>query len=92
MSDMTTPLKQVIESFLKHRHDLPPAANYRHQLDLFCGWGEGQLERAVQMADVGPGLVNAYLSYRTTAASARSAHAARTVLRSLAGFLAERSA
>lgn len=92
MRDPTTPLKEVVDSFLMHRHDLSPAtaANYRHQLGLFYAWGEKQLERPLQVADVEPGGVNVYLNYRKNTVSAHSAHAAWKALRSFAGFLAER--
>jgi site-specific recombinase XerC len=92
MRDKNTPLEEVIESFLMHRHDLSEAtvANYRLQLRFYCDWLGRELGRSPRTEDVEPGLVNAFLSFRKSSVSGHSAHAAWKALRSLGNFLAER--
>lgn len=86
-----TPLREVVESFLMHRHDLSPASatNYRHWLMRFGRWCAITLEREAVVGDVEPGTVDAYLALlRLT--SPDGANSTWVALRSFAGFLAER--
>jgi len=92
LRDKKAALKEVSESFLIHRHDLSPKTqdNYRMQFRLFDTWVAAQLGRPTRVADVEPGIVNAYLEHRRATVSAQSAHAAWKALRSFAAFLSER--
>lgn len=92
MRSEKTPLKEVIDSFMAHRHDLSPAtaANYGFALGGYTEWVERELGRAARVGDVEPGTVNAYLAFRKTTVSGQSARSAWVALRSLARFLAER--
>jgi site-specific recombinase XerD len=92
MRNAHTPLLDVVDSFLVHRHDLSPATatNYRHAIHGFSEWCEQSLERPVEVGDVEPGMVEAYLAFRKTTGSAQCARVAWVALRSLARFLAER--
>ena len=86
-----TPLREVVDSFLMHRHDLSPASvvNYRHWLTRYDRWCTTSLERQAVVGDVEPGTVDAYLAdLRLT--SPDGANATWVALRSFAGFLAER--
>jgi len=71
LRDKKTPLKEVTESFLVHRHDLSPATqdNYRLQFRLYDGWVAAQLGRPTRVEDVEPGTVNAYLEHRRSTIS-----------------------
>lgn len=92
MRSAHTPLLEVVDSFLVHRHDLSPttATNYRHAIQAFAAWCERSLDRPAEVADVEPGTVETYLAFRKASASAQSARVAWVALRSLAKFLAER--
>jgi integrase/recombinase XerC len=90
MRGESTPLREVIESFLMHRHDLSPASalNYRHWLMRFDRWCTTTLGRQAVVGDVEPGTVDAYLAeLRLT--SPDGANSTWVALRSFAGFLAE---
>ena len=91
MRGENTPLQEVVDSFLMHRHDLSPASatNYRHWLSRFDRWCNCNLERRAVVGDVEPGTVDAYLA-DLRLASPDSANATWVALRSFAGFLAER--
>jgi len=91
MRGENTPLREVIDSFLMHRHDLSPASvvNYRGWLTRFDRWCVSTLERQAIVGDVEPGTVDAYLAdLRLT--SPDGANATWVAMRSFAGFLAER--
>jgi len=92
MRDEHTPLLDVVESFLVHRHDLSSVtmANYRIAIRSFAEWCEGQLGRTAELADLEAGTVEAYLAHRRTTGAAQSARSAWVALRSLARYLAER--
>ena len=92
MRDEHTPLLETIESFLVHRHDLSTAtvANYRLAIEIFAKWADERLGRTVELADLEPGTVEAFLTHRRNTASAQCARSAWVALRSLARFLAER--
>src|SRR5713226_6685839 len=92
MRDAHTPLSDVIESFLVHRHDLSTAtaANYRLAIQGFIDWCAQSLDRPAEVGDVEPGTVEAYLTHRKATVSAQSARSAWVALRSLSRFLAER--
>lgn len=92
MRDAHTPLLDVIDSFLMHRHDLAAAtaANYRLAIRGFSEWCAPTLGRPTEVGDVEPGTVESYLTFRKTSVSAQSARSAWVALRSLAKFLAER--
>ncbi|HUE85092.1 MAG TPA: tyrosine-type recombinase/integrase [Vicinamibacterales bacterium] len=92
MRDAHTPLLDIVDSFLVHRHDLSPATttNYRHAIQDFGAWCEGSIGRRAVISDLEPGTVEAYLAFRKTSASAQCARVAWVALRSLARFLAER--
>lgn len=91
MRGESTPLREVIESFLRHRHDLSAATavNYRHWLVRFDRWCTANLERSAVVGDVEPGTVDAYLA-ELRASSPDSANSTWVALRSFAAFLAER--
>ncbi|HET8569314.1 MAG TPA: tyrosine-type recombinase/integrase [Candidatus Limnocylindria bacterium] len=92
MRDAHTPLTDVVDSFLVHRHDLSPTTvtNYRHAIRAFIDWCEISIGRTAEVGDVEPGTVEAYLSFRKTSSSAQCARVGWVSLRSLAKFLAER--
>lgn len=92
MRDAHTPLTDVVDSFLVHRHDLSPttATNYRHAIQGFADWSHTTLARPAEVGDIEPGTVEAYLTFRKTGGSAQCARVAWVALRSLAKFLAER--
>ena len=92
MRDAHTPLVDVVESFLVHRHDLSTttAANYRLAIQGFADWCTQSLGRPAEVGDVEPGTVEAYLTHRKATVSAQSARSAWVALRSLSRFLAER--
>ena len=92
MRDVHTPLTEVIESFLVHRHDLSPATatNYRLAIRSFADWATTALERAAEVGDLEAGTVEAFLAHRKSTGSAQCARSAWVALRSLARFLAER--
>lgn len=92
MRDSHTPLYDIVDSFLVHRHDLSAitGTNYRHAIHGFGMWCEGTLGRPAEVGDLEPGTVEAYLAFRTTSASAQCARVAWVALRSLSKFLAER--
>jgi site-specific recombinase XerD len=92
MRDAHTPLLDMVDSFLVHRHDLSSATttNYRHAIHGFASWSEGALGHRVEVGDLEPGTVEAYLAFRKASASAQCARVAWVALRSLAKFLAER--
>ncbi|MGH2376968.1 MAG: tyrosine-type recombinase/integrase [Candidatus Limnocylindria bacterium] len=92
MRDARTPLLDVVDSFLVHRHDLSPvtATNYRHAINGFTEWCRERLERPAEVGDIEPGTVEAYLALRKASGSAQCARVAWVALRSLAKFLAER--
>ena len=92
MRDTHTPLLEVLDSYLVHRHDLSAATavNYRLAVTCFARWAEQSLGRPGEIGDVEAGTVEAYLSHRKTTVSAQSARLAWVALRSLAKFLAER--
>lgn len=92
MRSVHTPLREVVDSFLVHRHDLSPTTvtNYRHAVHAFADWCERSLDRPAEIADVEPGTLETYLAFRKTSVSGQSARVAWVALRSLARFLAER--
>jgi site-specific recombinase XerD len=91
MRDANTPLTDVVESFLVHRHDLSvvTAANYRRAILAFARWCEASLGRTT-VGEIEGGTVEAYLSYLKLRIGSQSARSAWVALRSLARFLAER--
>lgn len=92
MRSAHTPLLEVVDSFLVHRHDLSPATatNYRDAIHAFSDWCEHSLDRPAEVGDVEPGTVETYLAFRKASVSAHCARGAWVALRSLARFLAER--
>jgi integrase/recombinase XerD len=92
MRDVHTPLTEVIDSFLTHRHDLSArtAMNYRRAISGFAKWCGTSIGREAEISDIEPGTVEGYLAFRRTNSSAQCARVAWVALRSLARFLAER--
>lgn len=86
-----TPLREVVDSFLMHRHDLSPASavNYRYWLSRFDRWCGINLERPAVVGDIEPGTVDAFIG-ELRLSSADGANSSWVALRSLAAFLAER--
>ena len=60
MRDVHTPLIDVIDSFLTHRHDLSgrTALNYQRAITAFAHWCEQSLGRPAEVADIEPGTVD----------------------------------
>lgn len=92
MRDSRTPLADVVESFLVHRHDLSlvTAGNYRRAIFGFAVWCEASLGRRTTVGEVEGGTVEAYLSQLKARVGPQSARSAWVALRSLARFLADR--
>lgn len=88
-----TPLKEVFESFITHRHDLSPRTVewYRWAFAGFLAWVKETTERDAQIADIEPGTVNSYIAYRRQApnGSPHQGRSAWVMLRSFSHWLAD---
>jgi len=92
MRDERTALREVVESFFVHRHDLSDAtqSNYRRRFDDFASWCRNALAREPLIRDLEGGTVEAFLAHLRIAISSQTARSAWVALRSIAKFLADR--